>query len=545
MSLVRFIARLRSHVAAVLVVTLLGSPAFALDEVTDPGAMEPAESKALTAPVRKIDVVEAPPEGLDFALDTPEAIKNYVLSVGDKFTVNVWGQDLRFSSTFTIPFEGRIFMPQVGEIEVKELTTVQVKQRIAGILAKRHPGLNVSVLLVATRPIKVFMTGLVARPGTVTVSALARLSSALAAAGGVLPYGSRRQITLKRYGETHAQIVDLYKFLHKGDISGNPIVKAGDVINIPPLRNLAALNGAVNRPGTYEFLTGETVDDLIAMGHGIKPDAATAEASIVSMSGTVRSDRVEKRLDLSSSAGLARKLKTQDLITIPANTLSFVDLERTRVTITGAVARPGTYTMTVGTKLRDALYLAGGPKPGSGLQEVRIYHNVASGDTRFIDEPEKANAYKLLYDRDESQNLNLLDGDLVLVPDSKDLAEDNAVYVYGQVGKPGKVPFRAGDRLSDYLNRAGGAAEKANLRGVSITRSSLGKSFGVDAHVILKEGRFDTDPELKPGDIVNVPEQFFYFSNGQDYINAILALVSVTGAFITIYNVIPKPQPGG
>jgi len=522
--------------------SLLAPPAPALEET---GGDSGAKAKAESPVVRKTDVVEAPPEGLDFALDTPEAIKNYVLSVGDKFTVNVWGQDLRFTETFTIPFEGRIFMPQVGEIEVRELTTAQVKQRIAAILARRHPGLNVSVLLVATRPIKVFLTGLVSRPGTVTVSALARLSAALAAAGGVLPYGSRRQISLKRYGETRPQIVDLYKFLHKGEIAGNPIVKAGDVINIPPLRNLAAIGGAINRAGTYEFLDGETVEELIAMGHGLKPDAAPSESSIVSMAGTVRADRVEKRLDLSVRAGLDRKLRPQDLITVPANTLSFVDLGRTRVTIAGAVAKPGTYALTVGTKLRDALYLAGGPKSGSGLQEVRIYHNVASGDTRFIDEPDKANAYRLLYDRDESQNLDLRDGDLILVPDSKDLAEDNAVYVYGQVGKPGKVAFRAGDRLSDYLNRAGGALDKANLRGVSVTRSSLGKSFGIDAHVILKEGKFDTDPELKPGDIVNVPEQFFYFSNGQDYINAILALVSVTGALFTIYNAIPRAQAAG
>ncbi|MBM3270237.1 MAG: SLBB domain-containing protein [Candidatus Sericytochromatia bacterium] len=542
MSLGRFVARIRALVAAVLMMSLLAPPAPALEET---GGDSGAKAKAESPVVRKTDVVEAPPEGLDFALDTPEAIKNYVLSVGDKFTVNVWGQDLRFTETFTIPFEGRIFMPQVGEIEVRELTTAQVKQRIAAILARRHPGLNVSVLLVATRPIKVFLTGLVSRPGTVTVSALARLSAALAAAGGVLPYGSRRQISLKRYGETRPQIVDLYKFLHKGEIAGNPIVKAGDVINIPPLRNLAAIGGAINRAGTYEFLDGETVEELIAMGHGLKPDAAPSESSIVSMAGTVRADRVEKRLDLSVRAGLDRKLRPQDLITVPANTLSFVDLGRTRVTIAGAVAKPGTYALTVGTKLRDALYLAGGPKSGSGLQEVRIYHNVASGDTRFIDEPDKANAYRLLYDRDESQNLDLRDGDLILVPDSKDLAEDNAVYVYGQVGKPGKVAFRAGDRLSDYLNRAGGALDKANLRGVSVTRSSLGKSFGIDAHVILKEGKFDTDPELKPGDIVNVPEQFFYFSNGQDYINAILALVSVTGALFTIYNAIPRAQAAG
>jgi protein involved in polysaccharide export with SLBB domain len=482
----------------------------------------------------RLESVSSLAGGQGFALDTPEAIRNFTLSVGDTFNVNVWGQDLRFSQTFAIPFEGKIFLPQVGEIPVNGLTTAQVKARVSSILAKRHPGLSVSVLLVSTRPVKVFVTGIVNRPGTVTIPALSRLSVALDAAGGIPAYGSSRKISISRSGLSTPFKVDYYRFILKGDVEGNPLLKAGDVVSIPPLSNLAAINGNVNRPGNYEFLQGDTVADLLEMAHGLKADAAPSDASIVNLKGLNRADRVEKKVDLSNKEGLSRKLQPLDRIFVPSNTLSYVDLSRTRVSVVGAVGRPGTYILTIGTRLRDALAAAGGPKPGSGLQEVRIYHKVASGETRFFDEPDRVNVYKLLFEKDESQNIDLQDGDLILVPDSKDLAEDSVVYVYGQVGKPGKVPYRAGDRLSDYLNKAGGPTDKAGLRRVNVTRAFAKQSLTVDAYVILKEGQFEKDPELKPGDIVNVPEEFFYFSNFQDVVNFVLATAAVASAIINI-----------
>ncbi|MNY34083.1 SLBB domain protein [compost metagenome] len=144
-------------------------------------------------------------------------------------------------------------------------------------------------------------------------------------------------------------------------------------------------------------------------------------------------------------------------------------------------------------------------------------------------------AYRLLYDSDDSQNVQLKDGDLVAVPVNKDPTEDSAVYVYGHVGKPGKMAYRSGYHLSDYLNSAGGPLPKANLRGVTITRmasdSKKSQTLKVDAFRIMHEGRQDLDPVLQEGDVIHVPESFFYIANFQDVVNVILAAAAVWAIF--------------
>lgn len=169
-------------------------------------------------------------------------------------------------------------------------------------------------------------------------------------------------------------------------------------------------------------------------------------------------------------------------MTVPTNTLSYIQLPKTRVKITGEVIQPNQYTLTTGNTLRDLFMAAGGPKPSAGLREVKVYRRTSSGEMRN-DHAQVIDAYRLLYDNDESQNLTLEDGDLVAVPVNKDPTEDSAVYVYGQIHKPGKIPYRSGYHLSDYLNSAGGPLTKANLRGVTITRGSSATKKSQTIHV--------------------------------------------------------------
>lgn len=531
----------------VFVTTAIGIPPVAAQEAdgADAGAAEApatagegAESGPTEAGTDFPDL-EGLAGGEDFAFDTPEAIRDYALSVGDSFTVNVWAPDLRITQRFTVPFEGKIFLPQVGEIGVNGLTTREIKSRLETILRRRHPGINVSVLLTRTRKIRVFVTGLVPRPGVIQVPALSRLSAALGRAGGVLREGSLRQITIKRPALKDPLIIDYYRFRLKGDTAGNPLLKAGDLIHIRPIAHRAEIRGAVFRPGTFEFLPGETIGDLIEMAHGLTPGAALIEATLVNTKSLKREEREEKRLDLSAPGALDRKLTDLDRVYVPAHTIAVISRPRTRVAVGGAVEKPGVLTLTLGTRLRDALTRVGAIKPGAGLREVKIYHKVPSGEARFA-EPKIVDAYKLLYERDESQNVELEDGDMVLVPDSKNLAEDAVVYVFGQVGSPGKIPYRAGDRLSDYLNKAGGVPEKANLHRVSITRSRTNSSFVVDAYRIRREGKFDEDPVLEPGDIVFVPEEFFHVANFRDVVNLVLASATVVAAIVNISSLV-KP----
>lgn len=472
------------------------------------------------------------PNPTDEAIDTPGAILDYPLGINDTLSINIWSNTLRFGQTVVIPLEGRIYLPQIGEIEATGLTTTQLKDKISRMIAGRVKDAKVSVLLVKTHTIKVYVTGLVHKPGAYSMNALGRFATALSLAGGPLPEGSLRQITLKQGSKTRT--LDWMKFIQEGDASQNPRLQAGDVIVVPQAKHVAKIEGAVNKPGAYEFIPGETVDTLITFANGLQTEAAPAQASLAQFPAGASAPQAERPVDLSNSKGLQTKLSHRDVVTVPTNTLSFVELRRTRVKVTGEVANPNQYTLTLGNTLRDLLMAAGGPKPTAGLREVKIYRRSGSGELRTND-AQVVDAYRLLYDNDESQNVELQDGDLVAVPVNKDPTEDSAVYVYGHVGKPGKIPYRSGYHLSDYLNSAGGPLQKANLRGVTITRggtdSKKSQTIKVDAYRVMHEGRQDLDPILQEGDVIHVPESFFYIANFQDVVSTILAAAAVWAIF--------------
>lgn len=466
----------------------------------------------------------------EVSFDTPEAIRDYQLSVGDTIAVNLWASNLRYSQVFTIPFEGRLYLPSLGEIEVNRRTTAQVQRDLVQRLGSKIKGLQASVLLVKTRQISVYVTGLVRQPGIVTVPVLSRLGAALARAGGILPEGSSRRLSLAHAGKKPV-ILDWYQFQFKGRLDANPRLAAGDVINVPPLGGQATIEGAVFRPGAYEILPGETLGDLIGLAHGLKSDAALGQSSLAHRLNSGASDRRERPLDLAKGSALRTPLQNMDRLFIPTNTLTYIPMPRTKVHIQGEVTREGFYTLTLGQTLRDLFNQAGGPRLDAGLRQVKIFHKAlsggAAGDPSLV-----INAYSMLFEGDESQNVTLQDGDLVMVPSNKLPVEDSVINVTGQVGKPGRVPFRVGARVSDYLNAAGGPLPRANLGSVSVTRK--GSSFKVDAYRIMREGRDEGNIELEAGDIVDVPESFFYVGNFQDVVNMVLAGVAVWAAVKTV-----------
>jgi|GEM_PF-2387276 len=494
-----------------------------------PGSAAGLSSGAVTA--NEGNAFAAPPA--DEAIDTPGAILDYPLGINDTLTINIWSNTMRFGQTVVVPLEGRIYLPQIGEIEVVGLTTTQLKDKIARTIAGRVKDAKVSVLLVKTHTIKVYVSGLVKTPGAYSMNSLGRFATALSLAGGPLPEGSLRQITIKQGNKTRT--VDWMKFVREGDTSQNPRLQAGDVIVVPQAKHIAKIEGAVSKPGSYEFIPGETMATLIGFANGLRPGAVPGQASLAQFPVGADVPQEEKPIDLSNANGLQTKLSNRDIIEIPTNTLSYVEMRRTRVKITGEVANPSEYTLTLGNTLRDLLMAAGGPKPTAGLREVKIYRRGASGELMRSNEAQVVDAYRLLYDNDESQNVELKDGDLVAVPINKDPTEDSAVYVYGHVGKPGKMAYRSGYHLSDYLNSAGGPLPKANLRGVTITRmaadSKKSQTLKVDAYRIMHEGRQDLDPILQEGDVIHVPESFFYIANFQDVVNVILAAAAVWAIF--------------
>jgi len=101
---------------------------------------------------------------------------------------------------------------------------------------------------------------------------------------------------------------------------------------------------------------------------------------------------------------------------------------------------------------------------------------------------------------------------------------DKFVYVYGEVFRPGRNNFFAEKKLSDYINLAGGPATAANLSYVTVTRNENGKSksYYIDAYNIMFKGDGTDDMRIIAGDVIQVPKNWFYFSDFASFANMVL-----------------------
>jgi hypothetical protein len=86
------------------------------------------------------------------------------------------------------------------------------------------------------------------------------------------------------------------------------------------------------------------------------------------------------------------------------------------------------------------------------------------------------------------------------------------VTVIGQVTTPGPIAFREGMTVLDALLAAGGLAEFASGNRTKLVRKDAsGKTTErrVKAADLIKEGKLKENVDLRPGDLLIVPESYF------------------------------------
>jgi polysaccharide biosynthesis/export protein len=147
----------------------------------------------------------------------------------------------------------------------------------------------------------------------------------------------------------------------------------------------------------------------------------------------------------------------------------FVPLAGPRVTVEGAVRRPGIYEIKPGEGLADVLWFAGGVRPEAVLQRVQIDRILHIGERA----PGKERA---LIDVDVASLVAgggtlvpLRDGDIVTLFTVSE-ERRNRVAVMGGVRRPGQYEWRPGMTLAELVARADGLDEGAYVHRALIYR---------------------------------------------------------------------------
>jgi len=189
---------------------------------------------------------------------------NYRIHPGDELSVQVYADQSLSQNTTVLP-DGSINYPLVGRIDVRGSTTDQAAAAITRQLQRyvRHPNVTVSIVVAAQYSIQVL--GNVKNPGKYVLRSDARVSDAIAAAGGLAPFNGSLPPARISLGTRVIEEISLQRLLHDGDASQNVLLEDGSVVYVPnPNTFDVEVVGAVDHPGNVTLSEGDRLSMAIA-----------------------------------------------------------------------------------------------------------------------------------------------------------------------------------------------------------------------------------------------------------------------------------------
>jgi polysaccharide biosynthesis/export protein len=130
-----------------------------------------------------------------------------------------------------------------------------------------------------------------------------------------------------------------------------------------------------------------------------------------------------------------------------------------KVTITGEVTRPGTYTVSSLSTIFNALYAAGGPSENGSFRNIRVIRD--NKVVRILD------LYDFLLRADQKDNVRLQDQDIIRIAEY-----ETRVEVKGEVKRPMMFEVEKTENLKDVLRFAGGFTDRAYTYTIGLRRNT-------------------------------------------------------------------------
>jgi protein involved in polysaccharide export with SLBB domain len=330
---------------------------------------------------------------------------------------------------------------------------------------------------------------------------ISTLFNVLYASGGPLDNGSFRNIELLRENKVIAQ-ADLYDFILKGDQHANISLRDNDVIRVPYAKAQIAIEGGVNRVGIFEVKPNETLQQVLDYAGGFKGNAFKGR-----ITGTRYNDIEKSVIDVSKENFTSYSLMHGDSLYVD----TVLDKYNNRVFISGAVFKPGAYSLDKQMDVRELI------KKAQGLKED-AFTGVANM-VRINDEYKKQ--YLTLDLRDILSGKSIIQlqkEDSLHVESLFDIRDSSVVTITGPVRRQGAFRYEDSLTLKGLILKAGGLLENASALKIEIGRRRKDITFeqkGVSTAEIIV---IDLDPQLKsrnadlvlqPFDVVNIKQDPF------------------------------------
>lgn len=439
--------------------------------------------------------------------------EEYYIGPGDVFTILISGIQQNTVNA-TVDISGNCFIPGAGIIGLKNLNLYEASKKIESELKLIYRNVQVYSTLSQIRKIKASLLGQLNRPGSYVVSAATRLLDLINISQGIRPDADIRNILITRNtGKT--ETVDLLRYLRLGELKSNPYIFEGDFVFIDKVDRIITISGAVNQPGTYEYVKNEKLSELIRICRGLRENARqdsvevikfmddnlTQYSLFVNYNDPDKSDPVIENRDRVVIRELSQYLREDIVI------------------ISGFVKYPGEYAIVDNvTTIKELIERAGGFIENADLSSASVRR--FTGNTKSDPEFERLKLipreamtedeydyyksvsrrrigkvvvdFKKLFDENDiRENIKLRRNDEISVPESKQY-----ITIIGQAVSPGNIPYEPEYKVMDYINLAGGFGWRAEDSEIRVIRANTGE--WVDAEDV---------EVLYPGDTIWIPEQ--------------------------------------
>lgn len=378
----------------------------------------------------------------------------YVLGPGDEIIIDIYGDSQRSDKQKIAP-DGSVTLEHAGPVQLSGLTAGQAQSTVSARLRPYYAGSKVKVSVGQTRTININVMGEVLTPGSYTLSAFASVFHALYQAGGITDIGTLRDIKVCRGSRVVAH-VDIYDYILNGQLSGNILLRDGDVILVDTYQNLVEMRGWVKRPMLYETKSGESLRSALDYAGGFKGGAYTETVNVERRKNTQSFVFTPEEDQFSGFL-----LTDGDIVTVGTSETRLANAAE----ISGAVFRPGTYEI------------------GENMQTVRSLIEQAGG---LKEDALRQRAVLLRMKPDRSREAIAIDIDAIMTGSSNDVAlcnEDHLTIssrekqiteqhlrIDGEVYTPGEYPYADNLTVEDLIIMAGGLRESASLLNIEVSR---------------------------------------------------------------------------
>ncbi len=464
-------------------------------------------------------------------------IDHYILGTNDLISIKIDALNPVSMRGISVNPQGDINIPIVGSIKLAGLSINDAETKIANAVSEQINNPKVTITIESPRPAIIHITGGVPHPGKYIVPAQSRIDQAIFSS---LTSGDRkpskslqnsssflnnnnysfRSIEVYRADGSKTE-ADLIEYFRTGNLSSNPFVKDGDLIEIKRLNRetpKVSISGAVKTDYEFEYKRGDTPSDILSFGGGFEETADTNKLFIYrrSVSGI-------EQIVLGKEEWDSFEILPNDRVVAPFGN----DFDASASAwVYGEVNIPGNFPITGGeTTALNLLEIAGGLTPealpaaaylvrgGGQKNEIPNQFNAElmkrTSDQyvqglEYLDVETKLSQNQVFIDlTDESQlnSLRIFDGDRLYIP-----KDNQTIFIFGQVNNPGYFGYSKNKSVSEYISQAGGFALSADRDRIFILKAGDATWFKIGETDLSSGDKIFVDRQ--PVEELNAKRQF-------------------------------------